>query len=329
MAISIRKKPMNKKNKIVIVIIMAFVLLTSISVYRGYGKLLQSILPIKSHYIWSIGIYEGDDPFNFNSYRGINNPVLTGEDVNDIDASSVADPFMVKENQNWYMFFEVMDKHRNKGEIGLATSQDGLHWDYKQIVLKEPFHLSYPYVFRWGKDYYMIPESYQAKAIRLYKAIDFPKKWVFVKNILTGYDYVDSCIFFFNHKWWLISSSTTNDNMLLYFANKITGPWIKHPKSPIIQGNPHIARAGGRVLVFEDKVIRYSQDDEPTYGKQVWAFEITRLTTTEYIERKVKEKPIITASAVGWNATGMHNIDPIQINSHKWVACVDGKRKKY
>jgi hypothetical protein len=36
-----------------------------------------------------------------------------------------------------------------EGEIGLATSEDGLKWDYKQVVLNEPFHLSYPYVFEW------------------------------------------------------------------------------------------------------------------------------------------------------------------------------------
>ena len=30
------------------------------------------------------------------------------------------------------------------------------------------------YVFKWKNEYYMIPETYQASSVRLYKAIDFP-----------------------------------------------------------------------------------------------------------------------------------------------------------
>ena len=38
------------------------------------------------------------------------------------------------------------------------------------IVLAEPFHLSYPYVFEWQGSHYMIPESGAAKSVRLYRA---------------------------------------------------------------------------------------------------------------------------------------------------------------
>src|SRR5215813_12602316 len=92
----------------------------------------------------SIGIYTGDSPFKWRPAEGITNPVLTARDVTDVHAEIVADPFMVWENDTWYMFFEVVDQETKLGEIALATSSNGLKWRYKQVVLREPFTMSFP-----------------------------------------------------------------------------------------------------------------------------------------------------------------------------------------
>lgn len=273
---------------------------------------------------WSIGIYIGESPFNFVSPKNIRNPVLTAKDVTDVPADGVADPFMLKENSTWYMFFEVMNSHTKQGDIGLAISNDGLSWIYKQIVLDEPFHISYPYIFKWKNKYYMIPESYQTNSIRLYKAIDFPTKWSFVKTLLYK-NCADSSVFFFENKWWMFIG-VQNDTLCFYYTDNFMDSWVEHPKSPIIMGNAHIARPGGRVLIFDDRIVRYTQDDDPTYGNQVRAFEITEITTTSYKEKEVSENPIIKAGGVGWNAEGMHHIDPHRIDENEWIACVDGYR---
>ena len=70
---------------------------------------------------------------------------------------------MVRMKDVWYLFFEVMNSKSGKGEIGLAISKDCRAWTYQNIVLKEEFHLSYPYVFESDGDYYMIPESCERK----------------------------------------------------------------------------------------------------------------------------------------------------------------------
>ncbi len=82
-------------------------------------------------------------------------------------------------------------------------------------------------------------------------------------------------------------------------------PWTEHPESPIIIGDANIARPGGRVIILDHRIVRYTQDDDPTYGNQVRAFEITELTTTSYEEKEVPESPILEASGNGWNAEGM------------------------
>src|SRR5215813_13238117 len=129
-------------------------------------------------WIWSIGIYGGRSPLQLAPAGS--NPVISAASVTDISARFVADPFMLKVDGLWHMFFEVLNNENDRGEIALATSRDGHTWQYGRIVMKEPFHLSYPHVFRWQDDFYMIPEALGASAVRLYRAASFPGEWVHV-----------------------------------------------------------------------------------------------------------------------------------------------------
>src|SRR5215217_6613473 len=130
--------------------------------------------------MWSIAIYTGVTPFNLEPGP----TVLTKSNVTDIPADFVADPFMLRRDNTWYMFFEVMHTKTQLGEIGLATSNDTLTWTHDRIVLKEPFHLSYPHVFAWQNDYYMLPETLNAGAVCLYKANNFPYDWSIVAQLI-------------------------------------------------------------------------------------------------------------------------------------------------
>jgi hypothetical protein len=275
---------------------------------------------------WSIGIYVGSSAVDFYSPKNISNPVLTSKDVTDISAEFVADPFMVLENGNWYMFFEVLNKSTAKGDIGLATSNDGFNWNYQKIVLDESFHLSYPYVFKWDNNYYMIPESCQAKSIRLYKAVNFPTDWELEKVLLDERDFADASIFYFDSRWWILTAASKGNTLFLYYSDELTGPWIEHPQSPVIKDDNRVARPAGRAIVLNDKIIRYTQDVRYIYGNKVRAFEINKLTTTHYQEKEIKGNPVIKASGIGWNKYGMHHIDPHQLNDREWIACVDGNQ---
>ncbi len=220
---------------------------------------------------WSIGIYIGDSPFDLKPPKGVRNPVLTREDVSDVTAAVVADPFMLRVSDTWFMFFEVFNWKANKGEIGLATSCDGMNWAYQQIVIAERFHLSYPYVFEWMNEYYLIPESHQAGSVRLYK-----------------------------------------------------GPWRPHATRPAIARNARTSRPAGRIIVNGGRLFRYAQSCVPTYGTEVRALEVTTLSTSSYREREIDRSPVLAPTGVGWNAHGMHHIDPHRLNDGRWLACVDG-----
>ena len=270
--------------------------------------------------MWSIAVYTGITPFALQPAP----PVLTKSNVTDIPADFVADPFMLRRDDTWDMFFEVLHTTTQLGEIGLATSRDALTWTYDRIVLREPFHLSYPHVFEWQNQYYMLPETLNAGAVCLYKALDFPYNWSVVARLIEG-QLADPSLLRFNVCWWLFACSTPyqHDTLRLYFANELTGAWTEHPKSPLIQNDRCRARPAGRNLNFDNRVFRFAQDCGPQYGSGVRAFEITKLTQDDYAEVEL-HIPVLKPSGHGWNASGMHHIDAHQQANGQWLACVDG-----
>jgi hypothetical protein len=286
------------------------------------------VLPLRRRQEWSIGMYAGVSPTALMPVPGLSNPVLTRQEVTDANAAFVADPFMLIVDDTWYMFFEVLDPRLDRGMIGLATSSNGLEWRYQRLVLIEPFHLSYPYVFAWQSEYYMVPESYQAGAIRLYRAAPFPTTWSYVTTLVRGEYLVDPSLAYYDDRWWLFTDASPqhqHDTLRLYQAKDLYGPWHEHPCSPLVVANGHKARPAGRVVVLPEGLLRYTQNGEPLYGQGVSAFHVT-VSPTTYIEQPHGQGPVLAGSGTGWNAVGMHHVDPHRLPDGRWLACVDGCR---
>jgi hypothetical protein len=274
---------------------------------------------------WTIGIYRSDNPFHFNALQGWINPLFRAEDVTDVSAKFVADPFLIEDDGTWNLFFEVYNNDTQQGDLAVATSTNTWIWNYQEVIIDEPFHLSYPYVFRSDEDYYLIPESFEDNSIRLYKADEFPTKWSFVNTLVEGRDYVDNSIVFYNGKWWLFSSVTSNDKLYLHYADSLTGAWKEHPQSPIVVDDVHKARPSGRMLIYDGKLYRFTMDVKPPTGThQVMAYEITELTPTSYMEQLAQDTPVVMPSGSGWNRDAMHQLDPVQVDEDSWIASVDG-----
>ncbi|HEY3839939.1 MAG TPA: hypothetical protein VGL72_25385 [Bryobacteraceae bacterium] len=273
---------------------------------------------------WSIAIYTGRTPLVLQPAPGIRSPVLTADDVRDVPAAFVADPFMVREDGRWYLFCEVKNQSTRLGEIGLATSLDGLSWQYCHTVLRESFHLSYPQVFRWDGDYYMVPETLELEAVTLYRANPFPDRWERVGALVHG-KLADPTLFHYNDRWWMLACPTPyqHDSLCLYHAENLGGPWRPHPRNPLVEGSRATARPGGRVIAWDGGLIRYAQDCVPVYGTRLRAFRIAELDTEKWSEVEAEESPVLEPG-LGWNATGMHHADPHRLDDGSWLACVDG-----
>ena len=276
--------------------------------------------------MWSIGIYTGVSPFELRTPANKPNPVVTAADVTDIPAEFVADPFMLQHDGRWHMFFEVLNRDTQRGVIATATSDDAFTWTYQRVVLEEPFHLSYPYVFEWQGDHYMIPETLGAAALCLYKADDFPTRWCLQHRLIEG-QHADPSIVRFADLWWMFTCTQPygHDILRLYFARDLVGPWKEHPRSPVITNDKARARPAGRILQFNGHLVRLAQDCVPDYGTRVRAFEIKELTRETYVEIEHPNSPVLSPAGEGWNAFGMHHADAHQQTKGNWIACVDGR----
>jgi hypothetical protein len=275
---------------------------------------------------WTIGILTGNSPFQLSPPPNVVNPVLTAADVNDLNVDIVAHPFMIVTDSLYYMFFTAKDEKTDMGGIGLAESKDGLNWKYKQIVIKEPFVLAYPYVFKWKNDYYMIPEAHTETSVRLYKATEFPDKWEYTGDILSGEQFFVPTVIRYKEMWWMFTVRPGNETLRLFYAVDLKGPWTEHPQSPIIKNDLNTARPAGRPFIIDGVLYRLGMDCYPTYGYQVHAFQIMDISTKSYAE-KIVDVPLVKSSSGGWNAEAMHHVDAHQIAKNGWIAVVDALGK--
>ncbi len=273
---------------------------------------------------WCIGIYSGDSPLAFSEDPKFNRPVLDPRNLEGVEADFIADPFLFRRGNRFFLFFELMNRQTGQGDIAYAESTDGFRWEYKGIVLDEPFHLSYPYVFRWNNDVYMIPESGEDLSVRLYKAVEFPAKWKFEKILIRGYHFADPSIVHYKGTWWLFVSARENDVLNLYYSDTPYGPWTMHPASPVVKGNKKTARPGGKIFLYRGKLYRFAQDCSKGYGMRVYAIEITKITRTEYKERPAGTGPAARPGTFGWNSTCVHTVQPFYVDKRKkWFAVID------
>lgn len=272
---------------------------------------------------WSIGIYRGQDLWDLRGRP--NNPVITRHDVTDVTAAFVADPLMIQWNQQWYMFFEVANVDTEKGEIGLARSEDGMTWHYEGIVLALAHHLSFPFVFENEGSVLMTPETSAINAIQIYAAKDFPFDWHPVHTIATGLPYEDANVFYYSGRWWAISSTTTleSTSIHIFYSQSLFGEWIRHPVVSV--SYEFTGRPAGRVLEHDGVLIRPTQDSRRVYGESVLGFRIDALTPFDFSETQPQGATLLTPSGVGWNAARMHTLDAHQLNDSEWIACVDGR----
>lgn len=295
--------------------------------------------PLRSQ-VYSIDIFTGPDLAELGPRSAASRPVVTAADVSDIEAAFVADPFLLRTDEAWHMYFEVLPTKRQdrlqKGVISLATSTDaGLTWRYDGVVLKEPFHLSYPYVFEHDGERFLVPEAHERGAVPLYKATAFPYGWEHVADLLTG-NFTDASLFHHEGSWWMFVESvpigtrregpSADSSLRLFFADELLGPWTEHPRSPISTGDLKLGHPAGRPVIDDQgRLLRFAQDCTVHYGAAVYALHVGTLNRREYAETLLREEPILSGRGAGWNADGMHHLDAFR-HAGQWHALVDGWR---
>ena len=131
-------------------------------------------LLFKPNNIWSIGLYSLNNysfDISFNKIIKVFNTkkfTLSKKRVH-----TFADPFLISHNDELFIFMETQSIGEN-GKIKAYKTKDLKSFEDLGIILKEDYHLSYPYVFKNKSEFFLIPESQKANEINLYKFKNFP-----------------------------------------------------------------------------------------------------------------------------------------------------------
>lgn len=200
-----------------------------------------------------------------------------------------ADPFVVHKDSKTFIFFEEFIHKTGLGRISYIEFQPDGSISKSQPILEKPYHLSYPFIFEYGGEYYMIPETAQQRAIDMYRCVRFPDQWVYHKTVMRNVRAVDATLIEHNGLWWMFvniagEGGSTWDELHLFYANDpLSDEWIPHPMNPVIS-DVRSARPAGHIYSRDGKLIRPSQDSSLRYGYALNLNRITVLNTEEYEE---------------------------------------------
>jgi hypothetical protein len=171
-------------------------------------------------------------------------------------------------------------------------------------VLRCPFHLSYPFVFEHEGEIYMIPETRGNLRVELYRATSFPTTWTAEAVLLDDIHAVDATIQKFNGRFWMFAGISNgrysnSDELCLFFADALTGPWTPHRSNPVLS-DVRRSRPAGMLFYEEGRLIRPSQDCGKAYGYALEFSEVLKLSETEYEERPLRRiEPGLIAGCIG------------------------------
>lgn len=203
-----------------------------------------------------------------------------------------ADPFVVKRGDRHFVFFEDLLFATNKGRIAFLEISPSGTWHYGGVVLEHEHHMSYPFLFTWQNELYMVPEEGASDSVRLYRCVRFPDRWELASVLLDGIRAVDATLFQQGDSWWMFASmptpgSSSDAECHLFHASQPMGPWMLHPSSPI-KRDPRSARPAGALFWSGGNLFRPSQDCSIRYGGAISINRVLRFDGSRYEEESAR-----------------------------------------
>ncbi len=192
-----------------------------------------------------------------------------------------------------YIFFKAHIHKAKKSHISLIEIDEQRNLTGPTQVLERDYPLSYPFVFEWEGNYYMVPESVANKTIELYESLKFPYQWRFKMNLMDHIVASNATLFYYREKWWLFAAIAENEGvspdneLFLFFSDQLfTSQWEPHPLNPIVSDVKR-AKPAGKVFERNGGIFRPSRDCSQKKERGFDLNEILVLSETEYCERAV------------------------------------------
>ena len=205
-----------------------------------------------------------------------------------------ADPFLFEYQEETYVFFENWEYSREKGKISVGLIKEDQVTDVKDC-LDLDYHLSYPFVFEYQDQIYMIPETGQMKRLEIWRCDHFPNKWSLEKTCFEseGRSLVDSTIAKdSNNQFWLFVNFGSrkflehgSDLCVFKIDSPMMNEIIPHKLNPVASDCRSARNAGNIYIDSKGRLIRPSQASQNgVYGECLNLCHIKKLTVDTYDE---------------------------------------------
>lgn len=197
-----------------------------------------------------------------------------------------ADPFVVNDNGRHYVFVESMNSYHLDGEIAVAPVENDKIGEF-QTIIHEPYHMSFPNVFKWENDWYMLPEISMSKQVRLYKAEAFPYQWKLDKILLKNVKLVDHALYPIKNGFFVVTHDNQDKKHVYnrFFVLDMQKKQLKeyHPAGTWTQERP-----GGNFFLRAGQWYHVTQDCQHHYGEYLHFYRVDNLSRENFNETEVK-----------------------------------------
>jgi hypothetical protein len=202
-----------------------------------------------------------------------------------------ADPFLLKHNDRNYLFFEDYPHRTRKGLIACLEIDSQGRCGEPRVVLERDYHLSYPFVFTWEGQIYLIPETSDRRTVELYRATRFPDRWELHRVLMENIRALDVTLAWHRGKGWLFACVPVEgklcDELHVFSADSPLGPWRPHPHNPVVS-DVRRARPAGRLFTVHGQLFRPAQDCSGRYGQAIVLNRVEELSESDYREVPVR-----------------------------------------
>lgn len=222
-----------------------------------------------------------------------------------------ADPFLIEHLGRSFLFMEEFLFETGLGRIVVAEMKEG-GATRPRPVLEEAYHLSYPNVFVYGGEVWMIPESGANACVDLYRAVEFPFRWRREARLLTGVIAYDATLLRVVDGWWMFAATrnfraTGWDSLSVFCAPDLQGPWRPCASNPLVL-DARASRPAGNIISTGDAHLRPVQNCEAFYGAGINLFRVDRLDPGGFEQAKVAEIGCEDFGVHTYNAVGAFEV---------------------
>jgi hypothetical protein len=237
----------------------------------------------------------------------------------------IADPFAATIGNRVQLLAEEFDFDRYQGYISSAEWIPGRAPEWK-LRIDEGLHMSYPFAFQYGGEWYVAPESSLNGEVALYRCDPASGRWQKLRTLIEDFAALDPTLIEYEGRWWLFCTRRgdfPDAKLYLWHAPELFGPWQPHCMNPV-KCDIRSSRPGGTLFQHQGSLYRPAQDSSVSYGGALTINRIIKLTVEEF-----REEPAIhlepsrdSAYPDGWHT--LSAAGPITVLDGKRMAFIPG-----